>query len=43
MSDELKSICFWWREWPEAISNRQEYSGPEYGSQDHPVAARGQD
>ena len=24
MSDELKSICFWWREWPEAVHLRQD-------------------
>jgi hypothetical protein len=24
MSDELKSICFWWREWPESVYCREE-------------------
>ncbi len=27
MSDELKSIAFWWREWPESISRREELCG----------------
>jgi hypothetical protein len=43
MSDELKSICFWWREWPESICSRQEFSGQEYGSQDHSIALRGEE
>jgi hypothetical protein len=24
MSEELKSICFWWREWPESVYSREE-------------------
>ncbi len=32
MSDELKSIGFWWREWPESISSREELSGQQHSN-----------
>ncbi|MGC1563554.1 MAG: hypothetical protein WA820_27420, partial [Bradyrhizobium sp.] len=24
MPDDLKSICFWWREWPESVAPRED-------------------